>query len=71
MITSEEICSNIDNGDYDDDYCQFKLDCLECVGLSDHHRADRAWSMAWERGHSSGLYDVLGELQDLATLLID
>lgn len=49
---------------------QFKNDILDDTGLLNHPKADKAWDMAWDRGHSSGLYSVYTELQYLADLLL-
>jgi hypothetical protein len=49
----------------------FKADALDETGLTGHPKAEKAWALAWDRGHSSGLYEVLGNLQELADLLLD
>lgn len=49
---------------------KFKKDALEDVGLADHPRADKAYSTAWEYGHSGGLYGVYQWLCELADLLL-
>lgn len=48
----------------------FKKDALEEAGLTKHTKADKAYALAWEKGHSCGLLEVLYELEDLAELLI-
>lgn len=48
---------------------KFREDALEYAGLKDHPKANKAYWMAWERGHSGGLGDVLSELEDIADLL--
>ena len=48
----------------------FKKDALEEVGLAGHPKADKAFAMAWERGHSSSLFEVFYELEELANLLL-
>jgi len=48
----------------------FKADALEECGLTGHTKADKAYSMAWERGHSDGLMHVYYELEELAELLL-
>ncbi len=49
----------------------FKNDALEYCGISrDHQKADRAFNMAWDRGHATGLHDVIDELEDLSDLII-
>lgn len=47
----------------------FKADALEEVGLTNHPKADKAYELAWSRGHSSGFAEVLFELEELADLL--
>lgn len=49
----------------------FKADALAEAGLTNHPKADKAWAMAWDRGHASGYQDVMSELEDLAELLLD
>ena len=46
----------------------FKADLLLEFGLTGTV-GDKAYEMAWDRGHSSGLLEVLGEFADLAALL--
>jgi hypothetical protein len=48
---------------------EFKRDALEECGILGHPKADLAYAKAWDRGHSSGLHEVLYELQDLAELI--
>lgn len=47
----------------------FKIDALVTLGIFDHPKADRAWKMAWDRGHSSGLEEIYQELKELCELL--
>ncbi len=49
---------------------RFKTDALEDVGLTGHPKADKAYNLAWEQGHASGLHDVYCHLQSLAELLL-
>lgn len=49
---------------------RFKEDAIRFVGLEGHPKAEKAYDYAWERGHSSGLYSVLEELQEIAELII-
>lgn len=59
---------------YDEEYRRlyflFKKDALNDVGLIDHPKAEKVFSLAWEKGHSGGLNDVYCELGELADLLI-
>lgn len=50
---------------------QFRKDALEDVGLTGHPKADKAYSFAWEHGHSSGLGEVYQWLDDIADILKD
>jgi hypothetical protein len=49
----------------------FKADALAEVGLTGHPKADKAYDLAWENGHSGGLQDVYNHLLDYADLLKD
>jgi hypothetical protein len=49
----------------------FKQDALAEVGLTNHPKADKAYGLAWENGHSSGLSEVYNHLLDYAELLKD
>lgn len=49
----------------------FKFAALTDCGIEKHLKADKAFEMAWSRGHSSGYYEVLQELEELAELLGD
>lgn len=48
----------------------FAEDAIEYCGLKGHPKADKAFAMAYDRGHSSGYYEVLQELESLAELLL-
>lgn len=48
----------------------FKSDALKECGITNHQKAEQAFSMAWERGHSEGLYRVLDELEELSGLIL-
>lgn len=48
---------------------EFKVDLLDEHGLTGHPKADRAFTMAWDRGHASGYQEVANEFDDLADLL--
>ena len=51
------------------EYNEFKQDALVAVGLENHAKKDKAYSLAWEYGHSSGYDEVLTYLQDIAELM--
>lgn len=48
----------------------FKHDALVQVRLADHPKREKAYAMAWEEGHSYGLYEVYLNLEKLAELLL-
>lgn len=48
----------------------FKADALEYHGLTGHPKADKAYRLAWENGHSSGYQEVFNHLYDYADLLV-
>ena len=48
----------------------FKADAIKECGLEGHPKADKAFSMAWDRGHSAGLPEVYMNLEELADLLL-
>lgn len=55
---------------------KFKADALYDVGLQGpngqgHPKADKAFALAWDHGHSSGFSEVYNYLQELAELLED
>jgi len=48
----------------------FRKDVLEYCGIDPMHpKADKAYAMAWDRGKSSGLHEVVSNLEELAELL--
>jgi hypothetical protein len=49
----------------------FRNDALDSCGLTGHPKADRAWYLAWEKGHSSGFDAILEHLSDLSELLLN
>jgi hypothetical protein len=48
---------------------EFKVEILRRIGISQHPRAEKLWSMAWERGHSSGFSEIVSIAYDLSELL--
>jgi len=48
----------------------FKKEALEECGLTDHPRADKAYSYAWEEGHHAGNSEVMSHLENIADVLI-
>jgi hypothetical protein len=71
--TVDEVFSLIHNRSPEAPYGEdeFRADAIEAVGISGHPKADRAYALAWQQGHSYGLHDVLCALVDLASLLVD
>ena len=49
---------------------KFKRAAFKYCGIDQHEKRHRAWELAWEHGHSSGLNDVLHHLEELSELLI-
>lgn len=49
---------------------QFKADALAELGLTGHPKADKAFDMAWEDGHSGGIGYVFERLDRYAELLL-
>jgi hypothetical protein len=41
----------------------------EKIGLTGHPKADDLYEKAWAKSHSSGLRDVMNEMDDLAVLI--
>lgn len=68
LFNSEDIYERIRGGYYTKFPERFRNDALEYVGLSNNPKADKIYSKAYDRGHSSGCHEVLNELQDLAEL---
>lgn len=48
---------------------EFKKELLLRLDLSNHPKADKLYSMAWDRGHSSGFSEVVNVAESLAELL--
>lgn len=48
----------------------FRVDLLDDLGVPlDHPKAEKLFSLAWEKGHSDGYNDVYGEACELVELL--
>lgn len=48
---------------------EFKADLLQAHGVTGNPKADRAFSIAWEQGHSCGYSEVAIVFEDLAELI--
>jgi hypothetical protein len=48
---------------------EFKVALLKYLGLTQNKQSEKLYSMAWERGHSSGLGEVAMEAGHLAELI--
>ena len=51
-------------------YNALKVALLEDLGLADHPKAERLFSMAWEDGHSEGYHAVYSRAEDLSELMV-
>lgn len=54
-----------------DVYELFKQNLLSMLEIEKHPKADKLFSLAWERGHSNGYYEVALEASELVDLLKD
>lgn len=52
-------------------YQEFKDDAISAHGLTGHPKAERAFSLAWEDGHSAGMHEVFNCMFKYASLLKD
>lgn len=55
-------------------YEDFKNECLEALGITDHPKADALWDIAWECAESSGAcHDKEHKIRafDLAWAIVD
>lgn len=50
---------------------EFHDDAIEAAGLTGHPKAEKAYSLAWQNGHSSGFSEVFYHLKDIADMLKD
>ena len=48
---------------------EFKRDLFEEFGVTDNPKKDRCYTIAYERGHSSGFSEVYSEFSDLVELI--
>ena len=48
---------------------KFRVELLEEYGVTNHPKAGLVYSMAWERGHSSGYDSVRQEFEELVELI--
>lgn len=48
---------------------KFKEDVLEYCGISNHPKAEKLYAIAWDKGHSAGLYEVYLEVDELSELI--
>lgn len=47
----------------------FKQDCFDELGIRDNPKRERAFSLAWEHGHSGGYQEVYNYLLDFVELI--
>jgi len=50
-------------------YDEFKADLLQAHGVTGNPKSDRAFSLAWEQGHSCGYSEVAIVFADLVELI--
>jgi hypothetical protein len=50
---------------------EFVNDLFEEFGVSDNPKRDKAFELAWEKGHANGLEEVYNEFYDLVELIKD
>lgn len=50
---------------------EFKRDLFVEHGVTDHPKAERCYSLAWEHGHSAGLCEVANYFDDFVDLIKD
>lgn len=48
---------------------QFKKDLFEDLGIQNNPKRHLLYDKAWDRGHSSGLYEIFSCAQDLVELI--
>lgn len=48
---------------------QFKIDLLAELGISNHPKRESLYSLAWDYGHATGLYEVYIHAEKLVDLL--
>jgi len=66
LLTARE-----DDGRRFEEWESFREEALFACGLMGHKKADKAFGLAWEHGHSSGYYEVFSGLVELASLLLE
>ena len=60
---------HIKDGCYKNNEVLFALQALEVTGIAGHSKASKAYFLAYEYGHASGLQEILEYLCDLAELI--
>lgn len=48
---------------------EFKQDLFKAYKVENNPKKDRCYALAWEHGHSSGLFEVLSYFDDLVDLI--
>ena len=48
----------------------FKANLFERWEVTNHPKAEKVWSMAWDRSHSEGLHSVEMEFEELVDLIL-
>jgi hypothetical protein len=68
---SEDIKERIFGGYYNkkENYSKFKPDLLKDLGIENHKKANKLFTIAWSKYHSSGWYDVYCFAKELTELI--
>lgn len=56
--------------DCDNRINEFWNDCANAFGVTDNPKRKRLEAIAWDKGHSNGLWSVLDEYQSLVELIL-
>jgi hypothetical protein len=48
---------------------QFKQDCFSALGVSEHPKRDKLYSIAYDYGHSSGFSEIWGCMVEIGELI--
>ena len=66
---SQDFTTRLHAGYYDDYPENFREEALIDLGILNHPKADKAFQLAWDAGHSGGYSEVYNYLLDYAELL--
>jgi hypothetical protein len=68
---SSDIYERLSTDYYQDKPDEFREHAIDSVGLRTHPKADKAYALAYDHGHSGGYSEILNALQDYADLLLN